>query len=152
MAEELLERVLRETRERKRALQAAVDETARLERALAALGSEVRAASPPAQTGSGRSRRASSRRRRAAPGANREAILALVRERPGVNAGEVAEATGIVRSTISPTLTRLAAAGAIARVELPGGGVGYRSVHEPTPGAAAREPGERDARRARGTG
>jgi hypothetical protein len=40
MSEELLERVLREIRERKQAARAAVEESARLERALAALGRE----------------------------------------------------------------------------------------------------------------
>jgi DNA-binding transcriptional ArsR family regulator len=149
MVEELLERVVREIRERKRALQAAVDESARLERALAALGSEVRATSPPPDRGSRRRRRASRRRTRAARGANRDAILALVRERPGVSAGEIAQVTGIARSTVSPTLARLAGAGAIGRVELPGGGVGYRSLDESAPGAAARESGKRDASSAR---
>src|SRR5687767_4884970 len=102
MAEELLERVRREIRERKQATQAAVEESRRLERALAALGgAESRVGSRPAASAS---RRSSPRRRRAAPGANRAAILALVRERPGVTAGEVAQATGIARSTVSPTL------------------------------------------------
>jgi DNA-binding transcriptional ArsR family regulator len=136
MAEELLERVRREIRERKQAAHAAVEESRRLERALAALGAESRVGSRPAVSASQRS---SPRRRRAAPGTNRAAILALVHERPGVTAGEIAQATGIARSTVSPTLSRLADAGAIERSELPGGRVGFRPGRGPAEGAPATE-------------
>jgi DNA-binding MarR family transcriptional regulator len=44
-----------------------------------------------------------------------------------VTTGEIAHATGIARSTVSPTLARLAGAGLIERVELPGSGVGFRA-------------------------
>lgn len=72
--------------------------------------------------------RAQGRRRRAAPGANRDPIVAVVRERSGVSAGEVAQVTGIPRTTVAPTMSRLFAAGAVERVELPDGGAGYRAV------------------------
>jgi DNA-binding transcriptional ArsR family regulator len=131
MSEQLLERVLREIHERKQAAQAAVEESARLERALAALGQEPREPTPGAAvTRSQRVRRSPRRRKRAAPGTNRDAILALVRERPGASAGEIAQATGIQRSTVSPTLARLVDGGAIERSQLPGGGVGFRARSE----------------------
>jgi DNA-binding transcriptional ArsR family regulator len=141
MAEELLDRVVREIRERKRAAQAAVEESARLERALAALGrgpgeTEAQVAS----TRSRRARRPAQRRMRVAPGANRDAILALVRERPGATAGAISQATGIPRSTVSPTLFRLTQAGAVERTELPGGGVGFRVPAAAADGATAGEP------------
>jgi hypothetical protein len=109
MAEDLLARILREIRDRKRAAAAAYEEYGRLEDALAALGQlqvgrtsgrrSTRRSRPPAQ----------GRRRRAAPGANRDAILAVVRDRPGVSVGEVAQATGIPRTTVAPTMWRLLA-------------------------------------------
>jgi DNA-binding IclR family transcriptional regulator len=51
-----------------------------------------------------------------------------VRDRPGVSAGEVSQATGIPRTTVAPTVSRLLAAGAVERVELPDGGAGYRAA------------------------
>jgi DNA-binding transcriptional ArsR family regulator len=142
MAEELLERVLREVRERKGSLQAAVEESARLERALAALAPKPAAGSRPVARGSEAPARPPRRRLRAAPGANRRAILALVSERPGVTAGEISGATGIARSTVSPTLARLSDAGAIERVKLPGRGVGYRSASEAPLDSDASQTGE----------
>ena len=130
MAEDLLARILREIRDRKRAAAAAYEEYGRLEEALAALEPELpqvgrtsgrratRRSRPPAQ----------GRRRRAAPGANRDAILAVVRDRPGVSAGEVAQATGIPRTTVAPTMVRQLAARTVERVELPDGGAGYRAA------------------------
>lgn len=125
MAEELLERVRREIHERKQAAQAAYEESGRLERALAALGPASQNAARERDGASPR-RRSRRRRARARPGANRERILALARERPGVTAGEIAEATGIARSTVTTTLTRLVEAGEVESVPLPGGRPGFR--------------------------
>ena len=72
----------------------------------------------PKPSGGGRTRR----------GANREAILAAVRERPGSTAREIADATGIARNTVASTVTRLAASGALERRALPGGGVGFTAT------------------------
>jgi CRP-like cAMP-binding protein len=120
VAPDLLDRILAEIRERKQAAQAAYEESRQLERALAALdpGSQAspkasRSAPKPA---AGRARR----------GANREAILAAVGERPGATAREIADLTGIARNTVASTLTRLAADGVLERSELPAGGVGFR--------------------------
>jgi DNA-binding transcriptional ArsR family regulator len=89
-----------------------------LERALAARG-------PGARAHAASTRRPAPRRRRAAAGANREAILTVVRERPGVSVGEVQAATGIARSSVSVVLTRLVGEGVLRRERLPGGGVGF---------------------------
>jgi hypothetical protein len=130
MAEDLLARILREIRDRRRAAAAAHEEYRRLEDALAALGPErPQVGRTSGRRSTPRSRpRAEERRRRAVPGANRDAILAVVRDRPAVSAGEVSQATGIPRTTVAPTMSRLLAAGAVERVELPDGAAGYRAV------------------------
>jgi|SRR3954449_3917039 hypothetical protein len=134
MPEALLDQILREIRERMREARGAYQESQRLERALAALDARADgtvgasrsqpARARPKQT-RGRSGRASSARARR--GANREAILAVVTKRPGATAREIADATGIARTTVASTVTRLAANGALERSELPGGGVGFRA-------------------------
>jgi DNA-binding transcriptional ArsR family regulator len=63
---------------------------------------------------------------RGAPGAKRAAILALLRERPGVSAREIADATGISRSTVTTTLSRLVDASVIERIQPPGGPAGFQ--------------------------
>jgi hypothetical protein len=125
VAGELLDRILGEIRERKREAQAAHEEYQLLERALAALDGT-------GEQGRGRSKRHGPRPRRARPagrrvrrGENREAILAALRERPGSTAREIADATGIARTTVASTVTRLAASGALERGGRPGGGVGF---------------------------
>jgi predicted HTH transcriptional regulator len=45
--------------------------------------------------------------RRAPRGANREAILAVVRERPGISAAEVADVTQIAKPTVHTTISQL---------------------------------------------
>ena len=45
--------------------------------------------------------------RRAPRGANREAILSVVRERPGVSAAEVASITRIAKPTVHTTISQL---------------------------------------------
>lgn len=129
MAADLLDRILQEIRERKEASRAAYEESQRLERALAALGERTRAAQPPPAKPRREPRTPTTRRRPRAPqGQNRRRILEIVNERPGVTTGEVASVLGIARTTVSTTLSRLASDGAIARTELPGGGVGFRAA------------------------
>jgi CRP-like cAMP-binding protein len=135
MAADLLDRILHEIRERKREAHAAYEESQQLERALAALDAKT-----PGGVGQRRSKAGRPGRRgtpkaggaRARRGANREAILAAVGERPGVTAREIADLTGIARATVASTVTRLAASGVLERSELPAGGVGFRPA-----GAAA---------------
>jgi CRP-like cAMP-binding protein len=128
MAEEVLDRILREIRERKREARAAYEELQRLECALAALDESARGGDPrrSKQRRSGRARSRGRAGKHARRGANRELILVAVRERPGSTAREIADATGIARATVASTLTRLASNGTLARRELDGGGVGFR--------------------------
>ena len=64
-------------------------------------------------------------RARAPRGANREAVLAVVRDRPGVTASELAAASGVTGGTLYGLLRRLADQGELAKRELPGGQTGY---------------------------
>jgi DNA-binding transcriptional ArsR family regulator len=57
---------------------------------------------------------AGGRRRRAPRGANREAILKVVQERPGVSAAEVAEVTKIAKPTVHTTISQLKRKGILA--------------------------------------
>jgi len=134
--EDLLDRVLSEIRERLERSRAAYEESQVLERALAALGPVASARADRAVARAASTRRPA-RRRRAAAGANREAILAVVRERPGVSVGEVQAATGIARSSVTVALTRLVGEGVLRREQLPSGGVGFTeaTVGRPADGA-----------------
>ena len=123
---DLLDRVLREVRERMERSRAAAEESQRLEAALAALDRDR--AEPSTAPRPRRGRRRAESRRRARRGANRDAIVGVVSERPGVSAAEVAGATGIARATVTSTLSKLVADGVLDRVELPAGGRGYRLV------------------------
>jgi hypothetical protein len=64
-------------------------------------------------------------RKRAAPGANREAVLRVVGERPGVTARELAAAAGVSGSTLYSLLRRLTQERVLEKRELPGGQTGY---------------------------
>src|SRR3954447_18040222 len=86
-------------------VRAAYEESQQLERALAALEADADGTvgarrSRPARSHRNRGgrRRRQPSRARAGRGAYREAILALVRERPGSTAREIADATGIART------------------------------------------------------
>jgi hypothetical protein len=67
-------------------------------------------------------------RARAPRGANRAAVLAVVRERPGVSASELAAASGVTGGTLYALLRRLTDQGELAKRELPGGQTGYAIV------------------------
>jgi sugar-specific transcriptional regulator TrmB len=81
-------------------------------------------ASKPATKGT--SPRKARTRTRAPRGANREAILSVVGERPGVSAAEIADVTKISRAVTYNTLAKLIEQGRIAKTELPGGQTGYK--------------------------
>ena len=121
---DLLDRVLREIRERKERARAAVEETERLEAALVALDGERAGGSRTPRRSGGRRRAAG--RPRAPRSANRAALIGVVSERPGVSVGELARATGIARATVTSTLSKLVADATLERVELPAGTHGYR--------------------------
>ena len=71
-------------------------------------------------------------RARAPRGANRAAVLAVVRERPGVTAGALAAASGVTGGTLSALLRRLTEAGELEKRELPDGQTGYAVPAEAT--------------------
>jgi hypothetical protein len=64
--------------------------------------------------------------KRAPRGANREAILSAVDERPGASASEIADVTKISRAVTYNTLAKLVEQGKLQKTELPGGQTGYR--------------------------
>ena len=55
--------------------------------------------------------------RRAAPGASRAAVLAALSGGQPMTAGEVAQASGLARSTVSSTLSKLARSGEVQKAE-----------------------------------
>jgi len=54
-----------------------------------------------------------------------KAVLAVVRERPGVTASELAAASGVTGDPLYALLRRLATQGELAKRQLPGGQSGY---------------------------
>jgi sugar-specific transcriptional regulator TrmB len=74
-------------------------------------------------------KRAASRKpaaKRAPRGANREAILKAVDERPGASASEIADVTKISRAVTYNTLAKLVEQGTLEKTSLPGGQTGYK--------------------------
>jgi len=65
---------------------------------------------------------------RAPRGANREAILSVVAERPGTTAAEISDVTKISRAVTYNTLAKLIEQGKLEKTELPGGQTGYKAV------------------------
>jgi CRP-like cAMP-binding protein len=134
MAEQLLDRILREIRERLRESRAAYEESRRLEAALAALDRESveTEGDAPEPSSAPRPPRPRAGRARAPRGANLSRIREAVEQRPGVTAGEVAAATGIARPTVASTLGKLVRGGELERTTLPSGGIGFRKTRAPT--------------------
>jgi hypothetical protein len=129
----------------KRDLQARLDE---IERALAELEPLVRerdqikavlarppfAPKPAPKPAAAVKRRAPRTATKRAPrGANLEAIVKAVNERPGATASEIADVTKISRPVTYNTLAKLVEQRKLVKVALPGGQTGYR----PAPAAAA---------------
>jgi hypothetical protein len=144
MPVDLLEDIVRQIDARRRELAAVVREYERLEAARAALDGTSGSRRPAAQrraTKSGRPgsvrqaaarRSAGSRRRtkavarpRAPRGANREAFLGALRERPGSSVPEVAEATGVQRGVLYQLRRRLLDEGAVVEQQRDDGRKGY---------------------------
>ena len=67
-------------------------------------------------------------RTRAPRGANREAILSVVGERPGTTAAEISDVTKISRAVTYNTLAKLVEQGKLEKTDLPGGQTGYKAV------------------------
>ena len=144
MPVDLLEDIVRQIDARRRELAAVVREYERLEAARAALDGTSGSRRPAAQrraTKAGRRgsvrqaaarRSAGSRRRtkaatrpRAPRGANREAFLGALRERPGSSVPEVAEATGVQRGVLYQLRRRLLDEGAVVEQQRDDGRKGY---------------------------
>lgn len=112
---DLVGQIQRDIEKRLQELRPLIEEKERLEAVLAALKNGSAAVSsaprPRATTTTtrvpGRAPYAAGRGRRAPRGANREAILTVVRERPGVSAAEVAEITRIAKPTVHTTISQL---------------------------------------------
>jgi DNA-binding transcriptional ArsR family regulator len=109
---DLVGQIQRDIEKRLQELRPLIEEKERLEAVLAALtnGSSAAAAPRPRATTTrpaARAPYAAGKGRRAPRGANREAILSVVRERPGVSASEVAEITRIAKPTVHTTISQL---------------------------------------------
>jgi predicted HTH transcriptional regulator len=110
---DLVGQIQRDIEKRLQELRPLIEEKERLEAVLAALtnGSASTPSAPPARATTtravGRAPYAAGKGRRAPRGANREAILSVVRERPGVSAAEVAEITRIAKPTVHTTISQL---------------------------------------------
>jgi DNA-binding transcriptional ArsR family regulator len=120
---DLVGQIQRDIEQRLRELRPLLEEKDRLEAVLAALtnghggGESARAAAPRVRASAGGADRApyaGGKSRRAPRGANREAILQVVRERPGVSAAEVAEVTKIAKPTVHTTISQLKRKGILA--------------------------------------
>jgi DNA-binding transcriptional ArsR family regulator len=111
---DLVGQIQRDIEKRLQELRPLIDEKDRLEAVLAALkngSGAAPAAAPRARATTtrpaGRAPYAGGKSRRAPRGANREAILSVVRERPGVSAAEVASITRIAKPTVHTTISQL---------------------------------------------
>lgn len=129
---ELLDRIRVEMNARLSELRPLVDEYRRLDAALQALGERTSTASAPPSTGSRRPARSRAHvattakpRRRAPRGANREAVLRAVSDRPGATSAELAAVSGVGRNTLNGLLARLVKVGELQTRALPTGRTGY---------------------------
>ncbi len=119
---DLISRTKRELQERIAHLEAAVEELPKLKRALEALSDDAPSSSSGRRGGSRRSSRPDGRSsgRRRPRGANRDAILAVVQQRPGVSVGEVANAVareGVKKNVVYTTVNKLVKDGRITKTD-----------------------------------
>jgi sugar-specific transcriptional regulator TrmB len=117
-----LEQRLKEIERELTSVDALVQERERIQTALAL--PPFAAPSRPATRGTS----ARKSRSRAPRGANREAILGTVADRPGVSAAEIADVTKISRAVTYNTLAKLVEQGRLEKTELPGGQTGYKAA------------------------
>ena len=128
----MLDRIRQEISTRLTELLPLVDEHARLEAAMHALGEAPKRAAVASPASSPRQPKARAKktppvkpRKRAPRGANREAVLRAVRERPGATAAELAAVSKVDRKTLNVLLTRLVKASELQKRPLPAGRTGY---------------------------
>jgi hypothetical protein len=134
---DLLDRIRSEMSTRLAELRPLVDEQRRLEAALHALGdatsnAPAALASPAAPAKRPAPKPVATRRKRAARGANREAVLGALKDRPGATSAELSNVSGVDRNTLYGLLARLVKDGALQTHSLPTGRTGY-SLAEPRP-------------------
>jgi sugar-specific transcriptional regulator TrmB len=120
MPDDLLTRIRKEIDARLEQLTPVADEIRRLEAARQALDGAQ--ATPLNHNRNSTPRRSSTarRRERAPRGANREAILKLIAERPDVGSAELASKTGIPKPTVYATLRALAKDGLVEKRSVAG--------------------------------
>ena len=111
---DLVGQIQRDIEKRLAELRPLIEEKEQLEAVLAALTNGVTGGAAPAPRAraattrsAGRAPYAAGKGKRAPRGANREAILNVVRERPGVSASEVAAITRIAKPTVHTTISQL---------------------------------------------
>jgi DNA-binding transcriptional ArsR family regulator len=118
---DLVGQIQRDIEQRLKELRPLIEEKEQLEAVLSALSGNAapngaaaapaprraRASSANAAPAGARAPYAGGKQRRAPRGANREAILRIVAERPGVSAAEVAEITNIAKPTVHTTISQL---------------------------------------------
>jgi hypothetical protein len=153
---DLLDSIRAEVRSRLDELRPLVREYERLQGAEAALadgsptrgkrGGQANRSGAQALPGGRRSRRTGSRRRSSSSlerEANREKVVALVRERPGITKAELKDVSGLSSAGVGQNLRRLLDRGEVSEEALPGGATGYRIGDDRTarPRAAGRRPG-----------
>lgn len=111
---DLVGQIQRDIEKRLQELRPLIEEKEQLEAVLAAITNGTAGGAPAAPRAratttraAGRAPYAAGKSRRAPRGANREAILGVVRERPGVSAAEVAAITRIAKPTVHTTISQL---------------------------------------------
>lgn len=155
---DLLDSIRAELRTRLDELRPVVREYERLQEAEAALadgsptsgkraGQPKRSGSQTRQGGArrGGARRAGSRRRSSSSAereVNRQKVLALVRERPGVTKAELRDAAGLSSAGVAQNLRRMLDRGEVREEALPGGATGYRIADDRTAPSASGHDGE----------
>ena len=150
---DLLDSIRAEMRTRLDELRPLVHEYERLQEAEAALTnasptSGKRANQPKRSRSQARrsgARRAGSRPRSnasAEPEVNREKVLALIRERPGITKAELKDVAGLSSAGIAQNLRRMLDRGEVREEALPGGATGYRIGDDRTAPSASRRDGE----------
>ncbi len=153
---DLLDSIHAQLRTRLEELRPLVREYERLQLAEAALAdgspTSEKPAGPPKRAGAharqragrrGGLRRTGSRRRSGSSAereVNRERVLALVRERPGITKAELGDAAGLSSAGVAQNLRRMLDRGQVREEPLPGGATGYRIAEDRTePSATSRE-------------
>lgn len=129
---DLLDRIRVQIDARLGELRPLVDEHHRLDSALLALG-EPKGESPGPQRASSsaqtrlraRKTKPAKPRQRAPHGANRDAVMRAVQDRPGVSSAELAAVSGVGQNTLYGLLARLVKNGELQARALPTGRIGY---------------------------